>query len=201
MEQYRVTQILQELINDKNSELSQLNGYLLESQASNWNYVNPQDYQNIVNEKDAAWSRVNDLQNQLASIQQNYDILSSNSNNSSAELDAMRSVIEAVRSERDFFASEISRKDAELSALNASYADLKDVELAKLQSQINDLNAAASDSNNIITNLTKALDDKKTEIDDLVSNVSELQLKLDTLKKRVKEELSEAAAEIDEVFS
>ena len=41
MEQYRVTQILQELINDKNNELSQLNNYLFEAQTSSWSYVNP----------------------------------------------------------------------------------------------------------------------------------------------------------------
>ena len=69
MEQYRVTQILQDLINNKNNELSQLNNYLYEAQTSSWSYVNPQDYQNIVNEKDMAWNQVNDLRNQLNSLQ------------------------------------------------------------------------------------------------------------------------------------
>ena len=82
MDQYRVTQIIQELINDKNNELSQLNNYLSEAQTSSWNYVNPQDYQNMVNEKDMAWGRVSDLQNQLTSVQQNYDMFVSNSSNS-----------------------------------------------------------------------------------------------------------------------
>ena len=67
MDQYRVTQILQELINDKNSELSQLNNFLSEAQTSSWSYVNPQDYQNVVNDRDMAWTQFNNLQSQTIS--------------------------------------------------------------------------------------------------------------------------------------
>ncbi len=199
MEQYRITQILQELINDKNNELSQLNGYLSEAQTSSWNYVNPQDYQNISNEKDMAWNRVNELQNQLMSVQQNYDILVSNSSNSSAELDAMRSVLEAVRSERDFFQSQLQTKESYITEL-CSTIEGKNVELMSTQGSINELNNTISTQNNSITELNNQLNLKQEHITNIETMLKEYEDRFRTLKSKIRAEMEEASNEIEEVL-
>jgi chromosome segregation ATPase len=199
MEQYRVIQIMQELINDKNNELYQLNNYLNEAQSNSWSYVNPQDYQNMVNEKDMAWSQVGSLQSQLMSVQQNYDNLVANSNNSSAELEAMRSVLDAVRADRDAMQAILDAKDANLNSALAS-VDQKAGELSTAQNAINDLNGKISEQNTIITDLNGQLNTKQEEVVSLKQKLSDIESKLLSLKSKIKAEMEEATSEVEEAF-
>jgi chromosome segregation ATPase len=199
MDQYRVTQIIQELINDKNNELSQLNNYLSEAQTSSWNYVNPQDYQNMVNEKDMAWGRVSDLQNQLTSVQQNYDMFVSNSSNSTAELDAMRSVLEAVRGERDFFQSQLESKDSSIADLSNT-VESKNAELASIQGSVNDLQIKITEQNTIVADLNSQLNTKQEEILSLKQKLGDFESKLLNLKSKIKAEMEEATSEVEDAF-
>ena len=117
MDQYRIVQFLQELINSQNQIVSQLNGFMSETQNSGWSYNYPPDYYNVIAERDSYINRCNDLQTQVNQLQSDFNNFTQNSSNANAELDATRALLEAIRSERDHLQGVVSERDNTISSL------------------------------------------------------------------------------------
>lgn len=201
MDQNRIIQLLQEVISNQNSTVYKINDYITEIQNNSWSYIEPSVHQNVINEKDMAWSRVNDLQNQLTSLQQNFDILSTNTSGSSAEIQALRSLVDAITSERDFLQTENARKDGDIANLNQSIEDIKNTQINSLLATNSDLNNAVFSSNETINNLNLSLEEKQRELTECQAKLADIGSKLRDLRLRVKAELEEATGEVDEVFN
>lgn len=199
MDTYRTIQILQELVNAKNGELLQLNSYLAEAQNSSWNNtVTQQEYQNVVNEKDMAWTRVNDLQNQLTSLQQNMAFLST-STTTSAELEATNTLLAAVKSERDFLQSVLATKENDIVNITTEKESIQAI-LNESQKTLADLNIISAEYNNKIAELGADLSKAIQENKSLQTEITNLEQKLETIKNKIRAEVEEAANEIEEVL-
>jgi len=199
MDTYRTIQILQELVNAKNSELLQLNSYLAEAQNSSWNNtVTQQEYQNVVNEKDMAWMRVNDLQNQLTSLQQNMTFLTT-STTTSAELEATNTLLAAVKSERDFLQSVLATKENDIVNITTEKESIQAI-LNESQKTLADLNIISAEYNNKIAELGADLSKAIQENKSLQTEITNLEQKLETIKNKIRAEVEEATNEIEEVL-
>jgi len=201
MDNNRFLQILQETINSQNSIISSLNSYVHEVYTSPNNGYDQYFVSSLQSEVSNANSRINDLTNTLAQLQndnQNLAAQLSNQNSSSQsyELESLRNLVSSLTNDKDYVQSTLTSRDQQINdlnntinGLNAQYSSSFEVVNA-LNSQISELNVKLSELHTIITQ-------KQTEIDALISRESDIKSSLQSVKAKVALELGEALQDID----
>jgi chromosome segregation ATPase len=200
MDNYRITQILQELINNQNSVVSNLNNYLSEAQNSSWAPSYDSSYvQNIQNENQNLSNRVNELSNTVSQLQNDLQNSYNNSSNSGAELESLRNLVTAVTGDRDYLQGQVASKDQQINELNNSYASHYST-VDGLNATINGLNSQVTDLNNKLNEAYGVIAQKQSEYDEMARKEEGFRNSLQQLKSKVASELDEALQDIDQAL-
>lgn len=199
MDNYRITQILQELINAHNGVVSNLNNYLCEAQNNPTPTYDVNYVQNLQNDNQNLTNRVNELSNTVNQLQNDLQHSYNNSNNSGAELESLRNLVSAVTSDRDYLQGQVAAKDQQINDLNNSYANHYTT-VDGLNNTISNLNSQVTDLNNKLTEAYGVVAQKQAECDELLRKEESLRGSLEQVKSKVASELDEALRDIDQAL-
>lgn len=203
MDNYRFIQILQEISNSQNGFISSLNNYINEVQSSGSTYYDPVYVQNLQNENTNLSFRVNELTTNIGQLQGDVQLLqsqiASNSYNTSAELDTLRSLVASLTNDKDYLQSQLNARDQQVNDLTNSTLNLQ-MTIDSYLTTINDLNNNIANLNTQLNEAYGVVSQKQTEQDALAQQNEIFRLKLEQLKAKVASELDEAQRDIDEAL-
>lgn len=206
MDNTRITQILQEIINSESNKLSKLNEYLQEAITNASSWYSTEEYQSVQNQLSQLVDRNTQLETEIGTLRGEYQKLIEDLNNekdedvkTNAEIEALRMLSDSIRNDRDNLQSVISSKDSYIEELKSQISDSeKRVEDSKvlvieLQNKIVELNAKVS-------GLLAEINDKQNQIVSLSDTTDEVKAALEVAKSKIKSEMEEAMSEIDEAL-
>jgi chromosome segregation ATPase len=206
MDNTRITQILQEIINTESNKLSQLNGYLQEaiSNASTW--YSTEEYQSLQNQLSELGSRNSELESQIRTLRMEYENLiqhlkdeDNDDIKTNAELEALRLLSDSIRNDRDNLQAAIASKDSYIEELKGQISDGK-TELESTKGLVVDLQNQIVELNNKVSSLLIEINDKQNQIVILSDTTDEVKAALEVAKSKIKSEMEEAMSEIDEAL-
>ena len=199
MDNQRIIQVLQDLLNTQNNVVNNVNQYLSEAYSTSYNNVNQYDYQNLQNDNSNLNNRVNELTNTITSLQNDYQNLlnqynNNNSNyNNSYELDGLRSLVNSLTQDKDYLQNQLNGKDQQITDVQnnlTSQLSYANNTISDLQNQVTDLNSKLTDA----INLANA---KQASVDAAEQKSAILHDAIENVKAKVEEELKEALRDID----
>ncbi len=196
MDNYRIVQILQDIVNNQNNLVSSLNNYISEAQNSPSGGYSQSDYDGWMNQMNSLNFRINELQNENQNL---VNQVNSNNSGSGAELDALRGVVDSVSTHRDFLQSQVGERDARIVDLE-NQLNLKSQEL---QHAMESISIQQSDIAGLNTKLNDEINinhEKQSQIDALTQQVATFHHTLEDAKNKIEAELKEAIDDIDAVL-
>ena len=127
MDHYRFVQILQELLNSQNSTINTLNSFLQEAQSSSYSSYSESDYNALLEQNNNLKDQVAGFNNTISGLQSSYENLisqlNSGSASQSAEISALRNLLDAVTAERDSLSLQVGEKDTTISKLESRLSE------------------------------------------------------------------------------
>lgn len=202
MNSQRFIQVLQELINNQNSLVSSANSYLYEAQMSSYNSYDQQAYQSLQNENSDLNRRINDMSYVIQQLQNDNYNLTNNVNSavaSTAELDSLRNLVNALTSDKDYLQSQLSFKDQQITETNSVLSN-KDSQLGEAMSTISALQSSIAELNSKLSDALASLDQKQADYMSANDRAASLQAAVDIVKSKVAAELQEAMKDIDQAL-
>jgi chromosome segregation ATPase len=207
MDTYRITQILQDLINEENSRLSKLNELLQEAINNPGHGYNTGDYQVLEDRIRQLSDRNSQLENEIGGLRSDYERIvtelandeANDSARGNAEIDALRALSESLRSDRDNLQSTINSNGTRIFELEAQVTE-KQNGLDYTNNVISELQAQVSELNSKVSELLSDVAAKQLKIDELADTTDEVKAALDSAKSKIKAEMEEAMAEIDQAI-
>lgn len=207
MDTYRITQILQELVNEENSRLSKLNEFLQEAINNPSHGYNTGDYQQLEERIRQLSDRNAHLENEINGLRADYErIVAELANDeandavrSNAEIDALRALCDSLRSDRDNLQGTIDSNGSRVSELEAQVTE-KQNGLDYTNNVISELQAQVTELNNKVSELLGEVSAKQLKIEELADTTDEVKAALDSAKSKIKAEMEEAMAEIDQAI-
>jgi predicted nucleic acid-binding Zn-ribbon protein len=206
MDNTRITQILQEIINAESNKLSQLNGYLQEAISNTSTWYSTEEYQSLQNELSELGSRNSELESQIRTLRMEYENLiqhlkdeDNDDIKTNAELEALRMLSDSIRSDRDHLQVTMGSKDLYIEELKAQISDSKTA-LESTKGSVVELQNQIVELNNKVSGLLSELKDKQNQIVILSDTTDEVKAALEIAKGKIKSEMEEAMSEIDEAL-
>ena len=207
MDKYRITQILQELVNEENNRLAKLNELLVEAINSPDNNYYAAAYQNLQNEWSQFSQRNAQLEGEINSLRNDYQKIAdtlandeaSDAARGNAEADALRALADSLRSDRDNLQNTINSNGTRIFELEAQVTE-KQNGLDYTNNVISELQAQVTELNNKVSELLNDVNAKQLKIDELADTTDEVKAALDAAKSKIKAEMEEAMAEIDQAI-
>jgi chromosome segregation ATPase len=205
MDTYRITQILQDLVNEENSRLSKLNELLQEAINNPGNGYNTGDYQVLEDRNQQLSDRNAHLENEINGLRGDYErivaeLANNEANNSvrtNAEIDALRALADSLRSDRDNLQNTINSNGSYVFDLQSQLTE-KQNGLDYTNGVISELQAQVAELNSKVSELLADVAAKQLKIDELTDTTDEVKAALSVAKDKIKEELEEAMSEIDQ---
>jgi predicted nucleic acid-binding Zn-ribbon protein len=206
MDNNRITQILQEIINSESSKLSRLNEYLQEAITNASTWYSTEEYKSLQNELSESTDRNSELESQIKNLREQYEKLIQELNDenaddvkTNAELEALRMLSDSIRNDRDNLQSIISYKDLYIEDLKVQISSSKE-ELEISKSLVIELQNKIAELNSKISGLLAEISDKQNQILILSDTTDEVKAALEIAKSKIKTEMEEAMSEIDEAL-
>ena len=207
MDTYRITQILQDLVNEENGRLSKLNEFLQEAINNPGHGYNTGDYQALEDRNRNLGDRNAQLEGEINGLRSDYERIvaelandeANDSARGNAEIDALRALCDSIRSDRDNLQNTINSNVTRVFELETQIVekqnglDYTNSVISDLQSQVTELNAKVSE-------LLGEVNAKQLKIDELADTTEEVKAALVAAKSKVRAEMEEAMAEIDQAI-
>lgn len=195
MDNQRIIQVLQDLLNNQNSVVSNLNQYLSEAYNTSNNCVNFYDYQNLQNDNNNLNNRISELTNTINSLQNDYQnyVNQASNNNNSYELEALRSLVTSLTQDKDYLQNQLNGKDQQIVDAQNSVAN----QITNANNTINDLQNQVTELNAKLTDAINTANEKQAGIDTAAQKSALLHEAIENVKAKVEEELNEALRDID----
>ena len=207
MDTYRITQILQELVNEENNRLAKLNDLLQEAINNPSHGYNTGDYQQLEERIRQLSDRNAQLEGEINGLRGDYERIVSelandeanDSARGNAEVDALRALADSLRSDRDNLQNTINSNGTRIFELEAQVTE-KQNGLDYTNNVISELQAQVTELNNKVSELLNDVNAKQLKIDELADTTDEVKAALDAAKSKIKAEMEEAMAEIDQAI-
>ena len=196
MENYRIVQILQDIVSNQNNLVSSLNSYISEAQNSPAMGYSQSDIDGLSNQINGLNFRINELQNENQNLMNQ---VNSNNVGAGAEIDALRGVIDSVSTHRDFLQSQVGERDARIVELEGQ-VNHKSEELHRAMESISTQQADIANLNSKLNDEINASSEKQSQIDALTNQVATFHHTLEDAKSKIEAELKEAIDDIDAVL-
>ena len=196
MENYRIVQILQDIVSNQNNLISNLNSYISEAQNSPSMGYSQSDMDGLSNQVNGLNFRINELQNENQNLMNQVNYINSGSG---AEIDALRGVIDSVSTHRDFLQSQVGERDVKIAELE-SQVNIKSEELQRAMESISTQQADIANLNSKLNDEINISSEKQSQIDALSNQVATFHHTLEDAKSKIEAELKEAIDDIDAVL-
>ena len=207
MDTYRITQILQELVNEENNRLAKLNDLLQEAINNPGHGYNTGDYQQLEERIRQLSDRNAQLEGEINGLRGDYERIvnelandeANDSARGNAEVDALRALADSLRSDRDNLQNTINSNGTRIFELEAQVTE-KQNGLDYTNNVISELQAQVTELNNKVSELLGEVSAKQLKIEELADTTDEVKAALDAAKSKIKAEMEEAMAEIDQAI-
>jgi chromosome segregation ATPase len=196
MDNYRMVQILQDIVNNQNNLVSSLNSYISEAQNAPAESFDKGYIDGLNSQINGLNFRVNELQNENQNLMNQ---VNSNNSGAGAEIDALRGVIDSVSTHRDFLQSQVGERDARIAELEGQ-ANHKSEELQRAMESISTQQADIANLNSKLNDEININHEKQSQIDALSEQVASFHHTLEDAKSKIEAELKEAIDDIDAVL-
>jgi chromosome segregation ATPase len=196
MDNYRMVQILQDIVNNQNNLVSSLNSYISEAQNSPSGGYTQSDIDGFMNQVNGLNFRINELQNENQNLMNQ---VNSNNIGAGAEMDALRGVIDSVSTHRDFLQSQVGGRDARIVELEGQ-VNHKSEELQRAIESISTQQMDIASLNGKLNDEINMNNEKQSQIDALSHQVATFHDTLEDAKTKIEAELKEAISDIDAVL-
>lgn len=207
MDTYRITQILQDLVNEENYRLTKLNDLLQEAINNPGHGYNTGDYQALEERIRQLSDRNVQLEAEINALRGDYqriaDELANDESNDAArgnaEADALRALADSLRSDRDNLQGIVNSNGNYIFELQEQLKE-KQNGLDYTNGVINDLQQQITELNNKVSELLQDINAKQLKIEELADTTDEVRAALDVAKNKIKAEMQETMAEIDQAI-